>query len=52
MSYLEIDSLVSDHPELQMKLIAGESGLQNHLNTIDINRPGACSSWFFKEFCQ
>lgn len=46
MSYFEVSSLVKN-PELQLTVLAGASGLDRHIVTVDVNRPGLALAGFY-----
>ena len=48
MSYIEVSSLIKKVPALHMTLIAGEGGLDRHIVTTDVNRPGLALAGFYK----
>jgi len=46
VSYFEVSALVSN-PDLQLRVIAGEAGLNRHIVTTDVNRPGLALAGFY-----
>ncbi|MCB1326121.1 MAG: HPr kinase/phosphorylase [Spirochaetales bacterium] len=50
MSYIEVGDLVSQNPELELVLRAGQGGLNRHLVSIDVNRPGLALAGFYRNF--
>ncbi|MCX7999906.1 MAG: HPr kinase/phosphorylase, partial [Leptospiraceae bacterium] len=52
MSYLSISvqNLMEEHPELELKLLAGTKGLKKKISNSDINRPGLSLTGFFDFF--
>ncbi|MBI3394247.1 MAG: HPr kinase/phosphorylase [Spirochaetia bacterium] len=50
MSFIELSKLIDQEPDLQLTVAAGEVGLDRHLVTIDVNRPGLALAGFFKNF--
>lgn len=50
MSFIEVKHLLENHPELGLRVAAGESGLDRHVVTIDVNRPGLALAGFYKNF--
>ena len=47
---IELSRLVSQHPELQLKVLGGHAGLDHVLDNPDINRPGLALAGYFKSF--
>ncbi len=47
---MELSAIVNQNPELQLKVLAGASGLSRVLNNPDINRPGLALAGYFKSF--
>jgi HPr kinase/phosphorylase len=52
MSYIEAGQLLKIHPELGLRLLAGQGGLSRHLVSIDVNRPGLALAGFYRNFAQ
>ena len=50
MSFIEVGQLIEKEPKLQLKVVAGRTGLKRHLISIDVNRPGLALAGFYKEF--
>lgn len=50
MSYIELAKLLEERPELELRVVAGSQGLDRHLVTIDVNRPGLALAGFYKNF--
>lgn len=48
MSFIEVDKLVRNHPELKLSILAGEAGLERHIVNTDLNRPGLALAGFYK----
>ncbi|MCB1315145.1 MAG: HPr kinase/phosphorylase, partial [Leptospiraceae bacterium] len=49
MSYIEVGDLLNQS-DLELTLKAGEAGLDRHLTSIDVNRPGLALAGFYKNF--
>ncbi|TGK08712.1 HPr kinase/phosphorylase [Leptospira fluminis] len=47
---INVSNILKDHPELGLKLIAGETGLQNRIHSSEINRPGLSLTGFYESF--
>ncbi len=47
---LTVESLINSHPELEVKLVSGFSGLGNKISSSEINRPGLSLTGFFDFF--
>ncbi len=50
MSYVRVGDLIEREPELKLRVHAGTSGLDRHLVTIDVNRPGLALAGYYENF--
>lgn len=50
MSYIEVARLIQKHKELELEVLAGDAGLDRHLVSIDVNRPGLALAGYYKNF--
>ena len=50
MSYIEAGQLIEKHTDLQLRLLAGAGGVNRHLVSIDVNRPGLALAGFYRNF--
>ncbi|MDH5656935.1 MAG: HPr(Ser) kinase/phosphatase [Spirochaetia bacterium] len=48
MSFIEVSSLLSIMPNLHLSVVAGKNGLDRHIVTTDVNRPGLALAGFYK----
>ena len=48
IEYMIVQDLYEEYPELQIKLLTEQVGLQNHIEEIDANRPGLALTGFYK----
>ncbi|HMV44556.1 MAG TPA: HPr(Ser) kinase/phosphatase [Leptospiraceae bacterium] len=47
---ISVESIVRDHPELELQLISGERGISKKISNSEINRPGLSLTGFFDFF--
>ena len=50
MNYVDINSLVKEHPSLELRLLSEKADMKRRLTNIDVNRPGLAISGFFEDF--
>ncbi|MCB1176710.1 MAG: HPr kinase/phosphorylase [Leptospiraceae bacterium] len=47
---ISVESLIRDHPDMELKLISGSEGTYNKISNSEINRPGLSLTGFFDFF--
>lgn len=47
---ISVETIVREHPELQLELLAGEKGVSKKISNSEINRPGLSLTGFFDFF--
>ena len=47
---ISVETIVREHPELELKLISGEKGISKKISNSEINRPGLSLTGFFDFF--
>ncbi|MDX1958031.1 MAG: HPr(Ser) kinase/phosphatase [Leptospiraceae bacterium] len=47
---ISVETIINDHPELELTLVAGEKGLGKTISNSEINRPGLSLTGFFDFF--
>ena len=47
---ISVETIVREHPELEMQLISGEKGISKKISNSEINRPGLSLTGFFDFF--
>ena len=47
---ISVESLIKEHPELNLELVSGEKGLDKKISNTEINRPGLSLTGFFDFF--
>lgn len=50
MSFIEVGQLIQKHPDLGLNVRAGRQGLDRHLTSLDVNRPGLALAGYYREF--
>lgn len=52
MSTIQVGELVQNNPVLDLRVLAGEAGLENEIQSVDINRPGLALAGYYKNFAK